>query len=299
MTDLLIGNIKLRVTGAAIDSGTAAIPAYAPFLADAADRTPVAGTLRIILSENPGHYAPAGKIVATGVNDLGTSQLIFDGESYSVGISPCPGQHMRYMSFSANFREAVLTLAPADSWNTFVTDSMLRILFSQVAVLESAFLIHSSVVVSADGAHLFMGKSGTGKSTHSRLWIRNFPDCSLLNDDNPLLTVDYDGSVTVHGTPWSGKTPCWRNASASLSSMTRLRQASCNCYTPLADMQAFMALLPGVSVISHCRGLYSAVCDTIRRMLPSVRVGILDCLPDDNAALTCRSEIKNARTANQ
>ena len=282
MTDLLIGNIKLRIAGL----GSLPANAYAPFVVGESDCHAVSGALSVV--PVPGSYIPSGSVVATGFNDLGESRLFFDGKQYTIGISPRPDEPMRYMALSPDFRRAALMLAPADPWAGFVIDSMLRIFFSQVAVLESSFLIHASAVVSESGAHLFMGKSGTGKSTHSSLWIRNFKDCSLLNDDNPLVTIGSDGVSTAHGTPWSGKTECWRNLCASLVSMTRLRQAPANVYTPLSDIEAFVAVMPGVSVISHCRWLYAMACDTISRLLPAVRVGLMECLPDDDAAIACR-----------
>ena len=61
-----------------------------------------------------------------------------------------------------------------------------------------------------------MGKSGTGKSTHSRLWLENVPGATLLNDDNPIVRLTLVGAI-VYGSPWSGKTPCYKNESAPLA----------------------------------------------------------------------------------
>lgn len=199
---------------------------------------------------------------------------------------------MRYMTLSENFREASLYLSAAESWNPFILDSMLRIFFSQIAVMESSFLVHASAIRSSRGAHLFMGKSGTGKSTHSSLWLDTFDGYTLLNDDNPLVRLLSDGSIRAYGTPWSGKTKCWINASAPLLSMTRLRQAPANIYLPQSDTLAFVATLPGVSVISHSKMLYDRACHTLSLVTGRIRVGILDCLPDADAAHVCRNHIE-------
>lgn len=230
--------------------------------------------------------------VASGFNDLGESRLFFDGTRYTIGISPCPGEEMRYMAFSEDFKEARISLSPGNPWNAFIIDSMLRIFFSQWAVLNSAFLLHSSAVETATGIHLFMGKSGTGKSTHSSLWIRNFADCRLLNDDNPLVRLNPDGTVSAHGTPWSGKAKCWRNDSGQLLSMTRLRQARHNAFTRLSDVEAFISVIAGVSVISHSKFLQGSVCETLSKVIEKTRVGILECRPDDAAAILCREEVR-------
>lgn len=262
---------------------------YAPFMVDGQD-APVAGTLEVMASDpaSPSGASP----VASGFNDLGQSHLFFINGTYTVGISPCPGEPMRFMTFSPDFRRAVLHLHPGDRWSAFILDSMLRIFFAQIAVLESSFLIHSSAVVTERGAHLFMGRSGTGKSTHSSLWLRTFADCTLLNDDNPLVSLRPDGRAQVSGTPWSGKTPCWVNRTAPLLSMTRLRQAPANRYTPLSDVEAFVSALPGVSVIAHCAHLYDMACSTLGRVTQSAAVGILDCRPDQEAARMCRSNVE-------
>lgn len=290
---LNIGGLRMAVDSRQV--GIALSRAYDPFIAAAADGGGAAGTLHILAAR--GRFSPSQAPVAVGFNDLGQSRLFFDGHAYIVGISPMRGEEMRYMRFSPDFREAELMLAPGSRWNSFIADSMLRIFFSQIAVLERSFLVHASAVATPSGAHIFMGKSGTGKSTHSALWLRNFPDCSLLNDDNPLVRLAPGGSVTVHGTPWSGKTKCWRDASAPLLSMTRLRQAKRNAYAPLADVGAFVSVLPGVSVISHSRMLHGRACDTLASVVGNVRVGVLDCLPDSAAALLCRQNAENIKNS--
>lgn len=296
MKEIEVGQIRIRIVRDSLSVRVGLSDAYTPFLVNPDSAAAPRGVIHIA---DASACAPAADFavltpVATGINDLGVSRLFVlpDGR-YSVGISPMPGEPMHFMTFSADFREATLALDPADRWNSFLLDSMLRIFFSQVAALESAVLIHSSAVVTPAGAHLFMGKSGTGKSTHSRLWLSTFADCELLNDDNPLLQVCPDGQIRAYGTPWSGKTPCWRSVSAPLLSLTRLRRAEANAYTRLKDIEAFVAVIPGASVISHSRMLHDAVCTTLGRIVGSVGVGILDCLPDSDAARLCRLNVEN------
>ena len=104
-----------------------------------------------------------------------------------------------------------------------ILSSMLRIAFAQAVILREGLSIHASAVVSDGKAYLFLGKSGTGKSTHARLWLKNIPGSHLLNDDNPAVRL-IDGSPVAFGTPWSGKTPCYRDESAPVGGFVRLRQ---------------------------------------------------------------------------
>lgn len=172
-------------------------------------------------------------------------------------------------------------------------NSMLRILFSQALLLQGGVSLHSSAVVAGGKAYLFLGPSGTGKSTHSRLWGRVFADCFLLNDDNPAVRVS-QGEALAYGTPWSGKTPCHRNAGAPLGGLVRLVQARRNRFGLQEDTDAFATLLPSGSAIRQDPELLSALCDNLAELAGSVPVGVLECLPDEAAARLCRESLEDA-----
>ena len=66
-------------------------------------------------------------------------------------------------------------------------------------------LFHGSVIAVDGEGYLFTAKSGTGKSTHTRLWREYFGERAvMINDDKPLLRIT-DSDVTAYGTPWDGK----------------------------------------------------------------------------------------------
>ncbi len=75
---------------------------------------------------------------------------------------------------------------------------------------------------------MFLGPSGTGKSTHASLWLENVEGTELVNDDNPVVRILDDGSIKVYGSPWSGKTPCYLNVNYPLGGIVNLIQASHN-----------------------------------------------------------------------
>ena len=244
-------------------------------------------TLRVTQGEAP--FSIEGLTpVATGVNDLGEARLYEKGGIYVVALSATTGEPFRLMRLDRGFGGATLWLPAGNRHNLFTIDSMLRILFAQAAVSRDALAVHASTVVADGFAYLFMGKSGTGKSTHSSLWIKTFPGVELLNDDNPILRLQPDGTVRVYGSPWSGKTPCYRNASAPVRAIVRLRQAPANEYRPLADIEAFTAILPGVSAITSDRALYNRAATTVIELTRRVSIGTLLCLPDAAAARLCR-----------
>lgn len=103
-------------------------------------------------------------------------------------------------------------------------------------------LIHSSAIGTNGAAYLFAAKSGTGKSTHTRLWREMLGDAAvMLNDDKPLVTVNSGGAI-VHGTPWDGKHRLSAPISLPLGGICFLEQGRGNRITPLTAREAFPML---------------------------------------------------------
>lgn len=160
-----------------------------------------------------------------------------------------------------------------------------------VFVQHDAIAIHSSTIVYRDEAVLFLGESGTGKSTHTRLWRENIEGARLLNDDSPVVRHIAGGKAVAYGSPWSGKTPCYKNKHYPIRAVCRLSQAPHNRIRRLSAIEAIGALLPSSPpAFAHDAALQDAVCNTLGRIIASVPVYHLECLPDAEAArLSCRT----------
>ena len=140
------------------------------------------------------------------------------------------------------------------------------------------------MVVHAGRAVLFLGESGTGKSTHTRLWREEIPGARLLNDDSPIVRI-VAGVPTAFGSPWSGKTPCYRNESYPIAAFVRLKQAPHNRIDRLPVIQAIGALLPSCPpAFAYDAALQDNICNTLSQLLARVPVYQLECLPDAAAA---------------
>lgn len=152
--------------------------------------------------------------------------------------------------------------------------------------------IHSSCIVSDGSAVLFLGESGTGKSTHTRLWRENIPGAFLLNDDSPVVRVLEDGTVWVYGSPWSGKTPCYRQERYPLSACVRLSQAPYNKIHKLHVIKGYAALHPSCPPeFAYDERIYSHISATLGLLLKVVPCWHLECLPDADAALLSHNSI--------
>ena len=224
------------------------------------------------------------------VNDIGHSRLMRTEDGYRIVLRYTEQGTDHLMRTDQRFTKAQAVIDWNDPFAGAVLCSLLRIIFAQAVVYHRAVSIHASVVQLDGKGFLFMGKSGTGKSTHSALWMDRFEGCELLNDDNPILRLMPDG-VMVYGSPWSGKTPCYKNHSCPLAGMARLRQAPMNRFVVQEDITAFITVLPGCSVIRKDAEQYDALCATLVELTGKVKVGTLDCLPDREAAMVCRSAL--------
>ncbi len=153
--------------------------------------------------------------------------------------------------------------------------------------------VHSSCIVYRDKAVLFLGESGTGKSTHTRLWREELAGATLLNDDSPVLRA-VDGTVRAYGSPWSGKTPCYRQECHELEACVRLSQAPHNRMTRLSVLQAYGAVHPSCPPeFAYDDHLYDRVSGFIGKLLQAVPFYHLECLPNGEAArLACRTIFK-------
>lgn len=144
--------------------------------------------------------------------------------------------------------------------------------------------VHSSVIVKDGRAVMFLGESGTGKSTHTRLWRENIEGATLLNDDSPLIGFA-DGKPTVYGSPWSGKTPCYKNEQYPLRAIVRLSQAPHNKIRRIKGVAAIGALLPSLPpAFAFDEGLKEMMFEILSRVLASAEVYHLECLPNADAA---------------
>ncbi len=104
-------------------------------------------------------------------------------------------------------------------------------------------LVHSSCVAVDGEAYLFTAKSGTGKSTHTRLWRERFGDRAVMvNDDKPLLKVTEQG-VIAYGTPWDGKHRLSTNTAAHLKAICVLERGKDNRIEPVGAGSIFPFLL--------------------------------------------------------
>lgn len=167
----------------------------------------------------------------------------------------------------------------------------LMILYTYSTSGLKTLLMHASVTEHNGKANLFFGTSGTGKSTHSRLWLENIDGSELINDDNPVVRVMEDG-IFVYGSPWSGKTPCYRNIRRPIRTVVKLEQYPENRIRPTSGLDAYASIVTSSSCIKWKKEESEAVTRTSEEIAMTLPSWILKCRPDREAALLCQTTIE-------
>lgn len=103
-----------------------------------------------------------------------------------------------------------------------------------------AIYVHGSVVAYRNSAYMFTADSGTGKTTHSRLWTSNLKDSYILNGDKPFITTR--DSIMAWGSPWCGSERYNRNTGVQLKAVCFLERAEKNSITEISFEDALPLL---------------------------------------------------------
>ena len=165
-------------------------------------------------------------------------------------------------------------------------DNALMVLFTLATADKGTVLFHAAVVSHEGKGYMFLGPSGTGKSTHARLWLEHITGTELVNDDNPVVRMG-----VVYGSPWSGKTPCYRNVNYPLGGIVELSQAPYNKIWRMAGLQAYAALVASISGMRWDARVADGLHQTENALASSVPTWHLECLPNKEAAILCRTTI--------
>jgi len=106
-------------------------------------------------------------------------------------------------------------------------------------------LLHAAILEYEGNAYAFLGRSGTGKSTHTGLWMKYLPGSKIVNGDKPILSITDDG-VLAYGTPWMGKEGRGYNTKVPLKGLCFLRQAPENSIRKLTPSETASLLFSQV-----------------------------------------------------
>lgn len=155
--------------------------------------------------------------------------------------------------------------------------------FYRKLVKHDGMLIHSSAVIMDGRAYLFTAPCGTGKSTHTKLWLKAFGDrAQILNDDKPAIRL-VDGVWYAYGTPWSGKYDININTRAPLAGVCVLGRGKVNKIERFTGAKAVHALLEQTARMNNA-AFMGEMLALLDKLFASVPVWKMECNMDISAA---------------
>ncbi len=160
------------------------------------------------------------------------------------------------------------------------------------AIIEyGAMLIHSSAIALDGEAYLFTAPSGTGKSTHTRLWREHFGERAVMvNDDKPIVR-ECDGRFFVYGTPYMGQHKLGSNISAPIKAVCIIARGATNEIERLSASECISMLL-NQTLMPADETLMDMLLNTLERFLESVPAYRIKCNISDEAVCVAYEGMK-------
>ncbi len=163
-------------------------------------------------------------------------------------------------------------------------------LFNSKLVEYNGLMLHSSCVEKDGYAYLFSADCGTGKSTHTHLWLKNLSGTRIINDDKPALRLE-DGVWYAYGTPFSGKNNESTNVRVPVRAITFIKRAEENKVSRLETSEAIKLAFKQMITASNEEHGFKLL-EMADKLFTKIPVFSLECNMDDEAASVSYNEIE-------
>lgn len=291
--DYIIGGHHVRVVSEGGDAEIEALlPSFRPFVKESMETADplLAVSLCHSLGAFPDSECRRITDADTG-NGIIRVQRRADG-SYQFIICNTAGKACALLQTTAEFDSGRCAVRGGEGDRRYGMNGVMMLMYAFRGAQFGTLLIHASVVRHAGRAYAFTAVSGTGKSTQVSNWLNNIEGCDLVNDDNPIVRVN-GGEVMLYGSPWSGKTACYRNIRVPLGAILKIERDTTNYVTPLPTLEAFAVLLTACSAIRTDEVVYKKLGDVVAAVVERTTMATLHCLPDAESALVCRRYLED------
>lgn len=169
------------------------------------------------------------------------------------------------------------------SWSDYYSFMLTGIAFRNNIIHDNGIVIHSSSISWNGKGLLFTAPSGTGKSTHVRLWEKYFENAvTVVNDDTPAIRI-IDDIPVLCGTPWSGSSDKFTDDKVPLHAIVILEQALQNSIRKLSLPEALPRLMPRCFLPYFDEELMEKASMVIGKLVSTIPVYFLQCRPDKEA----------------
>lgn len=271
-------------------NGMRLLPSFEPFRIDPSELSDLFFQLTVDDSLRPVAKEHRERIrkFDTGNGDTIVDEL--DDGGYQFIIKDINGGDCCLLRANKDFSDCRCALNGNYNMRCFGLNNALMLIYSFAGSFHQTLMIHASLVRCNSKGYAFIAKSGTGKSTQVSMWLRYIENCDLMNDDNPVVRV-IDNQVFIYGSPWSGKTPCYRQVKAPLGAITRIDRAQENSIEKLPPIEAFASFLPSCSTMKWDKDIFNNICNTVTKVVELVGIYTLHCLPNEEAARVCHAAV--------
>ena len=165
--------------------------------------------------------------------------------------------------------------------------------FCEKALDYDVALFHSSVVEVDGECYLFTAKSGTGKSTHTRMWREVFGKRAvMINDDKPLIRNE-NGKFYAYGTPWDGKHELSTNKKSPIKAICFLDRGETNDIEKVSAEEVMLKLITQLYRPRNADGVVKTL-DFADQMLKNIPMYKMKCTISHDAARMAYDAMKNA-----
>ncbi|MBP3503561.1 MAG: hypothetical protein J6K18_00340 [Bacilli bacterium] len=162
-------------------------------------------------------------------------------------------------------------------------------LFYRHILKYNGILLHSSCVVKDNQAYLFSAPSGTGKSTHTNLWLEEFKDAYILNDDKPAI-IFKDNTLYAAGTPFSGKHDISKNLLVPIKGICFIERSLNNWIKEISSKQAIFEILNQTERIPYENDM-TLILSHIENIVKNTKIYKMGCNISIDAVYTSFNEM--------
>ncbi len=216
-------------------------------------------------------------------------------KSYNICVtSPDQKRLMALMKASEDWSNVKITSIKSENvltdegkapikWNDYYSFYLAGIAFRNRLIRMNGILIHCSSISYKGHGLIFSAPSGTGKSTHTRLWKEIYgKDVNYINDDRPAIRFINDIPM-VCGSPWSGTSDLFSNRKEPLIAIVMLERSDSNSIERLQLDKALQLLMPRCFLPYFDQKMMIEAMDTLEQIVKSIPVYLLKCRPDYEA----------------
>lgn len=157
----------------------------------------------------------------------------------------------------------------------------IRDIFFLFAQQKKMLAVHSSSLIYRKKAYLFSASSGTGKTTHTSMWMQRY-GTEILNGDVTCITIE-DGIAVAYGIPWCGTSNQFLNQRIPVGGIIFLSQSCHNSISKLTKFESTIRLAARSFSPTWTTQLAEQNLSIAEAIASCIPCAFLECRPDQEA----------------